>query len=275
MTLGVVPSFGAHLNSDSIFVIVFSRFSLVDEVEKRIYDMIRDFDEELVLRRIRKGQLRIGLTDSRAAGRFQKKSDAYVYVDRFESLEEVIAACVLSSYIPGVTGPISHTTLQQRTAVSRAHERMYDMLRRRAIMNHLGFPLDYCNSELDTVNFHPGKIRFLDGGLANVFPTVDESTCIVTPFVGNFVNPTISPGEFGATANGLRTSRQWRYVENAKVMRYVSFPSDCHVLENYFELGFNNASRFLADSPQKSSQCSLEEIVRIVDHEVLPMENYY
>lgn len=223
--------------------------------------LMRDLDEELVLRRIQGGRLRIGLTDIHAIGRFEKMSGAYAYVDRFESLGEIISACILSSYIPGLTGPLSFRTLERKGAVRRASETMNKMLSRRAVKDCLGFPLDNFDDKSLRVERNTGRIRFLDGGLANVFPVIDASTCIVTPFVGNFINPTISPNESAAIAKGSGPSSRWpvSYLENARVMRYVSFSSKRQILENFFELGFNNATQFLSAPQHLASQFSLIE----------------
>ncbi|KAL3826779.1 hypothetical protein ACHAXA_000605 [Cyclostephanos tholiformis] len=73
--------------------------------------MIRDVDPELFGRRVPEGHLRIGLTHGGGLWTMNRERfrDSYRYVESFRDAEDVISCCVLSSYIPGFTGPLNAT----------------------------------------------------------------------------------------------------------------------------------------------------------------------
>lgn len=241
-----------------------SSFSLIDQVEQAITVLVRDVDEECALRRIDFGRLlHIGLTDSRAFPRFRRNPDAYLYVDHYDSLEEVLSACILSSYIPGLTGPImANTTMQRHGAVKRANKILLKMLDKGSIKTTYGIPVkrpenSWMNSKShngvvtydDTEDFH-NSIMFWDGGLVNVFPVINMDTCIVTPFTGFFTNPTISPSSSSKIPHGVvELSSSFRRptlcLENLRTIRYIAFSSESLALETWFEQGYNDASTFL------------------------------
>jgi len=99
-------------------------FSLIDQVEGPFRDAlakaldnavgIHDVDPHLFRRRVPDGSLRIGLTDRRGlwpisspvSSYRERFLDSYRYVDAYRNVEDVVAACMLSSYIPGLTGPL-------------------------------------------------------------------------------------------------------------------------------------------------------------------------
>lgn len=234
------------------------RFSLVDQVEEAILKLVRNVDEEFALRRIQQGRLlRIGLTDSRTFPRFRRNPNAYVYVDKFENLEEIISACILSSYIPGLTGPLSQRTLNSNGAVRRANRILMGMVEKGCVKDALGLALQGVDERRKTVNAtrdfleepQNEAVMFWDGGLTNVFPTIDSDTCIITPFSGRFRNPSISPSSLTLTrSHELRNNYYDRpevCFENLRTLRYIAFSSESLALEKWFEQGFNDASQFL------------------------------
>mmetsp|Transcript_3962 Transcript_3962/g.9076 ORF Transcript_3962/g.9076 Transcript_3962/m.9076 type:complete len:406 (+) Transcript_3962:72-1289(+) len=178
-------------------------FSLVDQVE----DLLRmnmkralggtgnaadDYDRELFLKRIRGGRnLRIGLTDKRKLpipGVIRDLPEAYRYIDQYRDVDDVVAACVLSSYIPGITGTLRGATCPMNDAVKRSWGRVHEMER-------LGYVKDGITGQqvAGTATDEPSDLYYWDGGLADVFPTIDDSTVIVSPINGKYSNPSISP----------------------------------------------------------------------------------
>lgn len=243
-------------------------FSLIDQVEEVIITITRDIDEELALRRIDFGRLlHIGLTDRRAFPRFRRNPDAYVYVNAFQSVEEIVSACILSSYVPGLTGPISDTTFGTNGAVRRANGVLLRMMEQGSIKSSRGVPLQ---SPLQRVNLEGNRsqastydsqqlqnnIVFWDGGLANLFPRINLETCIVTPFTASFTNPTISPSRASASHSlelDVLSSRPTICLENLLTIRYIAFSSNSLTLEGWFEKGYNDANHFLLENNKKPS----------------------
>jgi hypothetical protein len=258
-------------------------FSLVDQVEDAIKGLVRDVDEEFALRRIDHGRLlRIGLTDSRTFPRFRRNPNAYLYVDKYDNLEEIISACILSSYIPGLTGPLSaHKSPKRNGAVRRANQTMIKMLKKGFIKDALGLPLQ----EVDTRQKPPSTsshniledfqndILFWDGGLANVFPTIDKDTCVITPFSGCFRNPSISPSFSNKVPrnSGFEEScaRPEICLENLRTLRYIAFSSESLALEKWFEQGFNDANRFLAGFNVANTEHSISSLPVMTNTQML------
>jgi len=184
-------------------------------------DSLYDIDPELFRRRFPSGKLRIGLADRHSLWLSLRKSkilEAYRYVDDFRNLEDVVASCMLSSYIPGGTGPlkfgenmpgflggISQKSVadENNTTVDRAGERLREMKQLGLVKYGLTGEVDepnYTTTELEDINsdsapvIHRFSTDYWDGGLVDVFPTFDESTVIVTPVIGLFdPNPAICP----------------------------------------------------------------------------------
>lgn len=229
-------------------------------MEEVVFKITRDVDEELALRRIDFGRLlHIGLTDRRAFPRFRQNPDAYVYVNAYQSIEEIVSACILSSYVPGLTGPISDITFGTNGAVRRANKVLLRMMEKGSIKNSRGIPLQ---SSLQRIKNEPktfqapiydshqlqNNIVFWDGGLANLFPRINGDTCIITPFTGSFTNPTISPSPTTVSHNmelDVAFSRPTICLENLRTIRYIAFSSESLTLEGWFEKGYNDAKRFL------------------------------
>ena len=90
-----------------IFNIYHPGYSLIDVVEQNLLKLLNsDMDADQFQERLKGGRLRIGLTDGRVFPPLGHNPEAYRYIDSFQSVEEIVAACVLSSYIPGATGPL-------------------------------------------------------------------------------------------------------------------------------------------------------------------------
>ncbi len=184
-------------------------------------DSLYDIDPELFRRRFPSGKLRIGLTDRHSLWISLRKSnilEAYRYVDTFRNLEDVVASCMLSSYIPGGTGPLkfgenipdflggifqNSVANENNTTVDRAGKRLREMKQLGLVKYGLTEEVDEVKNttlELDDINSDKNPViqrsstDYWDGGIVDVFPTFDESTVIVTPVNGLFdPNPVICP----------------------------------------------------------------------------------
>lgn len=242
----------------------------------------RDIDEELALRRIDFGRLlHIGLTDRRAFPCFRRNPDAYVYVNVFGSVEEIVSACILSSYVPGLTGPISDITFGTNGAVRRANNVLLHMMEKGSIKSFSGVPLqsplqrlnnERNQSQISLYDSHQlqNNIVFWDGGLANLFPRINVGTCIITPFTGSFSNPTISPSSATASQNLVDEafSRPTICLENLRTIRYIAFSSESLTLEGWFEQGYNDANRFLLK--QRSNPNHQSTYMHLMDNATIP-----
>jgi hypothetical protein len=256
-----------------IFDHLHPNFSLVDQVYFELQQLTSDIDEEYVLRQLKDNiKLRIGLTDSSLFPFFRRQNSerAYMYVDEYESIEEILAACILSSYVPGLTGPIPlERSKKLHPAMTSATQHLQQMLQRGAVKGQYGQP------KQNLIN--PQTSEFWDGGLSNLFPTINKESILVTPFAGRFQNPTISPatnknvmgevdGEQSAvTANyykrmlgALTAIPVSKYAAldlsmvNMRAMRYVALSSTDEELQSWFTEGYDNALNFINHQSMKS-----------------------
>ena len=184
-------------------------FSLVDQVEDLLLlnmkralggtgESASDYDKELWTKRIAGGRLlRIGLTDYRLltpGGVARDVPEAYRYIDQYRDVDDAVAACILSSYIPGATGTLRGAQCPMNTSVRDSWARVH-------AMESLGYVKDgktgqpirsTASAESDEAE-KTRDLYYWDGGLADVFPTIDEETLIVSPINGHYTNPSISP----------------------------------------------------------------------------------
>ena len=130
-------------------------FSLIDAAETALATVLRDAvggchtdEEDALLQHINEhGLLQIGLTDRRRAfpsaaarlgGRFNHNDDddAFVVVDRYRTVDDVLAAGILSSYVPLVTGPLQGNRCRRNPAVQRASVRLREMVRAGGVVRY-------------------------------------------------------------------------------------------------------------------------------------------
>lgn len=202
-------------------------FSLIDVVESvlkpLLYNATKDDPEEFLQTINTHGLLRVGLTDRRIFPPIGYNPNAFLYVDRFRSLDDIVSACILSSYIPGVTGPALGNMALKNHAVSRAAQQLDDMIRDGCVKKGTtGEIIQQSSSQLQQQIPHqsqnnstsassnnadgtrispqftngPRTVREIcwDGGLVNAFPTFDHETIIVSPIAADFQNnPSINP----------------------------------------------------------------------------------
>lgn len=226
-------------------------FSLIDVVEELFGALLRkavpESEWEEFSKVIEYGKLlRIGLTDRRVFPSRMQNSKAFCYVETYRDLEDIIAACILSSYIPGVTGPTLGALDRRHSAVLRAADRLHDMIEEGCVkQGSTGEPV------LAASNRKGGREVAWDGGLANGFPFFDEHTLIVSPLAADFKHAAISPAisYAGRKTRAFPLSPDVRLhltAENLLAFRYITMSSDEAVLQSKYALGYDNAKVFLA-----------------------------
>lgn len=198
-------------------------FSLIDAVEEPFRDaivkslggycekdssnniIIHDIDPDLFSKRFPSGALRIGIADRRELWS-PPLWKAYRYVDTFRDVEDIVACCMLSSYVPGITGHAPPSFLDGLTgsvdksssAAGRAGVRLKDMVQL-GLVRHGKTGLPVVENVDESTNNEESKEdkstdHYWDGGLAEMFPTFDNNTVIVSPLNGLYdPNPSISP----------------------------------------------------------------------------------
>lgn len=228
-------------------------FSLIDQVEVNFATILKqalggsndgDYDKELLQERLKGSRLRIGFTDRRIFPPFGNNTRAYFYIDEFRSVDDIVAACLLSSYIPFVTGPFQGSYCPTNLAVKRSMELVNEMVKLGHVKNGItGQPV-----VVEQTSTPEGRSReyFWDGGLVNVFPVVDDSTVIVTPIAARFSpNPYISP----AIENNISTptikfdprSEVFLHPTNVETLRQMTLAPDKQVLQERFSQGHDDA----------------------------------
>jgi hypothetical protein len=224
-------------------------FSLVDEMEDHLGRLIReavDDDEAYFLQRIHSNNmntdgtggslLRIGLTDRRVFPPLGENIKAACYCDTFRSIDDVLAACILSSYVPAITGPAwgSLDGRYEFSAIQRASVRLREMIQLGHVKNAstrepltldlspssqsvtVGNNKDEESSSNDSAsasdsgNGEPssqqGREICWDGGLVDAFPYIDKDTVIVTPLAVNVIphasiNPSIEYDSYNTNSD--------------------------------------------------------------------------
>lgn len=224
--------------------------SLVDTAEKHVGRLVRQAvydDEEYFLERI-KGRLRIGLTDRRVFPPLGQNPLAACYCDTFTSLEDVLACCTLSSYVPAITGPAFGSLNGPFGSVGRAGTRLRDMIAAGHVKYAAtGEPIPA--HDLDSSK--QAREICWDGGLVDAFPYIDQDTVIVSPLaISVSENATINPSvEYDHSSIRLvrvndRIQLHWTSA-NAHTLRHITFSSDDEVLHAKFAQGFDNTYSWL------------------------------
>lgn len=268
-------------------------FSLIDTLERLFVSELKkalggsggedadadDYDNDLLMNRIQNGRLlRIGLTDrtkmnlltSLTSGSLKSDVSAYVYADQYRDIYDIVSAAILSSYIPIGTGPLSIQFGQQSNnlAISRAWERV-------KAMEQLGY-LKHGESSLPVttsiVNGPDDETRYIDGGIANICPEIDNQTLIVCPFNGTYGTHFIAPRclddlDFisdaieqetmsiqdklrNITKDGIHISDRVQFGlnrENLLTAYLMARSSESTILEKRFRDGYDDAHRYLKE----------------------------
>jgi predicted acylesterase/phospholipase RssA len=239
--------------------------SLIDLAEEHLGSLIRDAvyqDEECFLERINRGSLlRIGLTDRRVFPPVGQNPKAACYSDTYASVDEVLAACVLSSYVPGITGPALGSLDSRYSAVMRAATVLQEMIAAGSVKKTLtGEPIQAAVSNSDESNDLKGETPQTrevcwDGGLVNAFPYIDKDTVIVSPLAATVApNATINPSvEYDSSSDHNSTSlfrvndriQLHLTAANAHTLRCIAMSSEDDVLQSRFAQGHDNAYNWL------------------------------
>lgn len=253
-------------------------------------ESLYDIDPELFQRRFSNGSLRIGLTDKRSLLSYftplsplSSLQAAYRYVDSYRNVEDVVASCLLSSYIPGITGPLladsiaekftgrrdkdeEHVKAGDNDALIRAGRQLHEM-------TTLGFVKDgrtglsIAEHSFDRTDSESNKdddafTQYWDGGIADMFPIFDDNTVIVAPVNGTYTNPAICPtiqqpndddssvpkilqSFLPVTFRHCSKSNLGLNVENAQAMKEMLLSSDEERLYLRFRCGYDDATRYL------------------------------
>lgn len=277
-------------------------FSLIDQLEEPMRVEMRtalggsasgdkdDYDNDLLLNRIRNGKLlRIGLTDQRKlftignVGNLKQHLDSYVYSDQYRNLDDVIATSILSSYIPFGTGPLSKTD-KKNLAIQRAWNRVSEMeslgfLKSGTTGSPVGgttgtvieeeIESNGSDQSEDSSDEKKEELYYLDGGLSNMFPEIDDQTVMVTPVNGIYSNPSIAPDH----NNDMKDSEQFSSIsakiidqlnisrhgeiservhvginmENLKTAYLMAKSSPPELLQQKFFNGYDDSNKFLKD----------------------------
>ena len=216
---------------------------------------IYDVDPELFSRRFPCGSLRLGLADRRVLGP-GKILESYRYIDSFRDVDDIVATCMLSSYIPGGTGPLhlhdkvpdflsglfnrKNTTFHENSADSTDNEtRFNDTVHRAGVrlrfMESAGL-VKHGKTGLSTKTKSNNSMQsqdqptesnslsstdFWDGGIADVFPTFDEQTIIIAPVNGKFFNPAICPDPTQSNATSIEPNNQPSQYLQSLILSYL------------------------------------------------------
>jgi hypothetical protein len=227
-------------------------YSLIDAVEKGFLEkLMSEVDEDELLERLKGGTLRLGVTDTRVFPPFGFNPKAYRYVDSFRSMKDILAVCVLSSYVPGATGPLISRAVSN-PAVLNAQETLREL-------SMLGMVKDYYGEPIAAIEEKKPYPVFLDGGLVNVWPVVDDDTLIVTPLTAHFEkNLYICPA--AGDSRLLPVNAQCSlalHTDNASTLRDMVWSSVDEVLHERFAQGHDDAKAFLAKNSSLLSTVSV------------------
>ncbi|CAB9515068.1 Patatin-like phospholipase [Seminavis robusta] len=218
-------------------------FSLIDQVEEPLLKEISDAvngDMELLGRRIN-GKIYTGLTD-RSIKPFLKNPKSYCYVDHYRDAEDVVAACMLSSYVPGATG-----TVNVSPTLSRASSKIREMVELGYVKQRKPGSQEITTVRLESL-MEDAFPPFIDGGLCNGFPVFDSSTVVVTPLAGDFQpNRSVCPLVHDDDSLHRLSSRVALHLnrQNVKTFRRMILSSDEDALQRRFSQGHDDAKRFL------------------------------
>eukprot|EP00966_Prymnesium_polylepis_P078878 1828215-Prymnesium_polylepis.1 len=149
-------------------------FSLIDRLWPRLTEELEGAEKrnpDSFLQRIAAGDLRVSLTTP-GPSFLVRRERAHRVVDRFESCEHLTSALILSSFVPGVTGPLIPAA---GSAASRARQVLESAW---GVMSCLE---DDDAGSLDPVPPQAGQVAFIDGGLSEMWPRRDAATVIVSP----------------------------------------------------------------------------------------------
>mmetsp|Transcript_14985 Transcript_14985/g.22881 ORF Transcript_14985/g.22881 Transcript_14985/m.22881 type:complete len:358 (-) Transcript_14985:445-1518(-) len=236
-------------------------YSVLDIMELHIKDrLLEKFisnEERMQILLKTKKQLRIGLTDRRFMppitsairsaphGRsryWEKKMQAYRYIDTFDTPDDVVASSLLSSYLPGVTGPLFGKFSGQNVAIKKAQRRLKGLCK-------LGYVKDYHGYSIPHLDNEDNRIIFLDGGLVNTWPVIDDTTLVVTPLnIRSNKHDVICPSVNNHFSYYVQVSPQAQigyHMDNMETFLHIAWSSVDSKLQEWFSAGHDDAKQFL------------------------------
>ena len=187
------------------------------------------------------------MTDRREWSPVGPNPRAVVYVDEYRSIDDVVAACVLSSYVPGVTGPTWGSWDERHTAILRAARRIQEMVQAGCVKKGAtGEPLRLSEVSADL------RELYWDGGLVNAFPIFDQDTIIVTPIAADFRNLSINPSiEYCDKGLSVRkwpanpTTKLHMTTSNLHTFQSLLLNTEPDNLQYFYARGYDNCLAFL------------------------------
>lgn len=241
----------SNLTSKNWLNVATPGFSLVDSLHPLLRSAIdssvaANFEgeggESEWLRRFVNGRLRVNLTVPKL--RMTMKENRVI--SSFGNLDELVASCVLSSYVPFATGP-----LDVNAGIAAASNELI-------AKNQVAIEINDGDS--------PGKLKaapgdtggFIDGGMSAMFPIMDANTLIVSPLPirfgsGSGIQGRVICPEFDSNLSsspifnqGLELVHEWR--KNAHLLSSMLISSTSEELEQFYQNGHDDATKFLKES---------------------------
>ena len=179
-------------------------------------------------------RLRIYLTDPSV---FRKPGDfkAHAFVDEFEGMEHLLSACLLSSYVPIGTGPLRYS---DGCAAGLANKFMSNRTVCRAV-----------NREGDK-EIREARDNWIDGGLAQNWPTLDSGTIVVSPIaIQSKSNIVISPkieegGRLVELSKGLKVGVSF---ENGLALKNMILSTEEATYQEIYNSAYDDATRVIKE----------------------------
>merc|ERR1712151_141321 len=262
-------------NTNMILDALTPGFSLIDQIESLLLESMKKNalhgnDEEYFLKRTNNGKLlRIYVTHPTIFfDNTLKKNDhdndyyhppALHYIDEYRNIDDVVAACMLSSYIPGGTGPFLSYTSKLNPTVDRSNKRLRSLIQ----YNPTCFKDSFTNKpvEVDTSNdsFYRDGTFYWDGGLCQMWPIIDHNTLIVSPLHGNYspnlyISPQSNDDKDDDNNTLLPKYVNWQgykvnlHSKNIDIFRRMIISPDEEILQQKFYDGYDDTKNFLKRS---------------------------
>jgi len=222
----------------------YKNVSLVDELEKFLPNSIKeacggtegnvfeDYDMDMFQQRCT--GLRIGICHRRTKlYRRDEENKAFCYVGEFRDADDLVAACILSSYVPISTGPLRGKNSSKHGAIARANTRVKEM-EALGLVKIFGKdePVVGRKSMTRKVKLVPSrKFResYIDGAFGHCLPVTADDTLLVCPFYvsheqNNLIAPTCECKHNGRKRLWLKIlPKELRFVDSSISM------CDCNV----------------------------------------------
>ncbi|GMH64937.1 hypothetical protein TrST_g9655 [Triparma strigata] len=226
-------------------------FSLVDVLDPILREAMKEALERqgvtgndvdgFIRERVNGDRLRVFVTDPSKfthPGHF----GSHALVNDFSSLEHLLSACILSSYVPVGTGPMIP---EPGSTVDKAFKFMEDKWVKRM---KKGDGWTVGGDDEDGLEDVSPKKKWWDGGLAVMFPKIDSRTIMVSPVsIRSKTNIVICPRWIGDDSKGVNigsrgliANTSWENAVGAKNMLYATEDEE---YEKIFNEAYDDARR--------------------------------